>query len=187
LSETLLGPRVDDAGLQRFQVLLVHVDGFSSNGNASSSRASSYSLRSSGCRSCGRSDSASARLKLKVGLRHVERRGRRHVGDLVRHEPVHRLDRRVHALLLVLQAGLERLQQPHGRELPVELLREDQRRACGERPGASRPFGSGVRIDAHDLPSSFSVERLVVRRLVNLGDLERVSRAVSTGRGNSST
>ena len=57
--------------------------------------------------------------EVEVRLCHVERRGRRHVGDLVRHEPVHGPDRGIHALLLLLQAGLERLQQLHGNELTI--------------------------------------------------------------------
>ncbi len=83
-----------------------------------------------------------------------------------------RLDRRIHALLLLLQAGLERLPQLHGDELVVQLLREDERRACGERPGAGGSLRPRLRVDAYDLRQLLAIERVVVRRLVDLGDLE---------------
>ena len=110
--------------------------------------------------------------EIEVDHGHVIRGGRRHFTDFVLHQPVHGLHRGIHALLLLLQAGLERLPQLHGHEFLVDLLREDQCRTPGERPGPRGPPRPGGRIDAHDFLQLLVIERHVVRRLVYLGDLE---------------
>src|SRR5262249_49067573 len=82
------------------------------------------------------------------------------------------LDRGIHAVLLIPQAGLERLPQLHSSEILVELLREDQRRTSCKRPGPSSPFRPRARVDAYDFLQLVVIERLIARRLVHLGDLE---------------
>ena len=66
--------------------------------------------------------------EIGVSLGHVIRRCCRHFVDSVIHQPVQGRNRGIHALLLILQAGLEGLPQLHDDEISIELLCEDERR-----------------------------------------------------------
>ena len=158
--------------MQHFHVLLVYLDGFLFERKCCLVEVCFILFHVRGLQ-VGRALRLFQRAtEIEVGLGHVIGRSGRHVGNFVLHQPIHGIDGSVHALLLLLQAGLKWLSELHGYEIAIELFRENQCRTRRKGPGTTGSIRSRSRINAYDFRELFLIERVVMPCLVYLRDFE---------------
>ena len=121
---------------------------------------------------CGALRRKQRAAEVAVDLRHVVRGGRGNLANLVVDQPAEAGERRVHPLLLLLQAPLEGLHELDLGESAVEPLGQHQRGPGRQIPDTVGPLGTCSAVELDDSAKLRVLALLVARRRVKGRDLE---------------